>query len=235
MGSKTQARARRAGFTLVEMIIVMTIIAVLAGVALPAVGAAVDRAARDATRDEMRGVEEAVRGYFLDTLALPANANALMLDPGVAGWSGPYLTGGIQTAGAAANEFDLDGWQVPYQLTIAGDLWTLRSAGADRAQGTNDDIVMAVDVTRERRQLTTDRLEVINQAIRLYNDDWLSPPPPQAPDPLSSSWPSALGQLVTRGYLPNATEYATDGWGDDFVRIGASGPVVQVRSVNVGS
>ena len=235
MKLRRTAKGRRAGFSLVEMVIVVTIISILAGIALPAVGATLDRAARRATQDEMRSIEEAVRGYFMDTLALPGAAVDLQQDPGVVGWSGPYLSGAVQTAGAAAGEFDLDGWQVAYRLVRSGDLWTLTSAGPDRTQGSADDLALTVDVTRERRQVTTDRLRIINQAILLYNDDWLSPPSPQVPDPLSSSWPAALSQLVSRGYLPNASEFATDGWGDDFLRVGASGPVVAVRSANVGS
>lgn len=233
--SHTRPAANGAGFTLVEIIVVMLIITVLAGVAIPVAGQAVNREAKKATRAEMQGIDEAVRQYFLDTSALPGSASALSVDPGVPGWSGPYLSGGVDTAGAGATDFDQDGWGVAYRLSMAGDLWTLASNGPDRAAGTTDDVVMAVDVTRERRALTDERVLVINLAIRLYNEDWLSPPPPTAADPLSDTWSTAYTQLVTRGYLPNATEYRTDGWGIDFVRVGSGGPVVAVTSANLGS
>ena len=229
-----RAPGHHGGFTLVEIIVVMLIITVLAGVAIPVAGQAVNREAKKATRAEMQGIDAAVRQYFLDTGALPANASALSVDPGVAGWSGPYLSGGVETSGAGASDFDQDGWGVPYTLSTSGDQWTLRSNGEDRTAGTADDVVMAVDVTRERRTLTDERLRVINLAIRLYNEDWLSPPPPTSPDPLSDTWSTAFTQLVTRGYLPNAPEYRTDGWGDDFVRVGAGGPVVAVTSTHIG-
>ena len=180
-------------------------------------------------------MDEAVRLYFLDTGALPATAGDLSADPGgVAGWSGPYLSGGVGNGGASSSDFDRDGWQEPYQVSVAGDVWSLTSAGPDRTRGTGDDLVIDVDITRERRRVTDERLAVINLAIRLYNDDWLSPPPPQSADPLSDTWSTAFAQLVARGYLANATTYQSDGWGDAFVRLGTSGPVVAVTSSNTG-
>ena len=238
MKSPRQISAARtsvgSGFTLVELIVVMLIITVLAGVAVPVAGKVFDRKAREATQDELRAFDVAVRAYFLDTGALPTTAANLYVDPGTSGWAGPYLSGGVG-AGASTVDFDEDAWGVAYQRSSTGDQWTLRSAGPDRSFGTADDLILDVDVSQERRDLTVDRLDVINLAIRLYNEDWLSPPTPQVPDPLSDTWSTAYGQLVARGYLSNATEFRTDGWGADFVRTGTSGPVVSVRSVNVGN
>ena len=224
------------GFSLVELVVVMLIITVLAGVVTPVASKIRDREARKATTAEMQNVDQAVRMYFLDTAALPVNASALTADPGgVAGWSGPYLSGGVGNGTGSSADFDMDGWRVPYVASVAGDIWTLTSAGPDRAQGTSDDLVLDVDITRERRQLTDERVAIINLSIRLYNDDWLSPPPPTVADPLSDTWSTAFGQLVGRGYLANSTTFLTDGWGDSFVRVGSSGPVVSVTSINTGS
>lgn len=234
MRTRTRTRRARGGFTLVELVVVMLIVTIMAGVAVPVAARAIDREAKKATLAELRGIDQAVRQYFLDTGGLPAGAGALLVDDGATGWAGPYLSGAVQVAGAGTGDFDMDAWEVPYALTVAGDVWTLRSAGPDRAQGTSDDIVLAVDVTTERRDLTAERLQVINLAIRLYNEDWLSPPAPAVPDPLSASWPTAFGQLVTRGYLPNASAYRTDAWGADFVPVGGSSPVVAVGSPNTG-
>lgn len=228
-------RTAQAGFSLVEIVVVMTIMAIMVGVAVPVASKAIDREARKQTEAEMRGMHEAVRQYFLDTGNLPANALALMQNDGRAGWSGPYITGGIQQAGAGATDFDEDGWGVAYNLTILGDTWTLRSAGPDRTMNSTDDVILGVDITAERRDITSERLEVINLAIRLYNEDWLSPPSPATPDPLSASWSTAFTQLVTRGYLPNSTEYQTDAWGSNFTPVGGASPVVSVTSPNLGS
>lgn len=214
----------------------MLIVTVMAGVVIPVASKLQDREARLATRTEMQSVEEAVRLYFVDTGVLPAAASALSVDPGsLAGWSGPYISGGVGNGASSSSDFDSDGWRVPYSVSSSGDVWTLTSAGPDRAQGTSDDMVIDVDITRERRTITDERVAVINLAIRLYNDDWLSPPSPQVADPLSDTWATAFAQLVSRGYLANAAAYLTDGWGDSFVRLGSSGPVVAVGSSHTGS
>ncbi len=226
---------KESGFSLVELVVVMLIITVMAGVVAPVASKIRDREARKATTTEMQNVDQAVRIYFLDTAALPATASALTADPGgVAGWSGPYLSGGVGNGTGSSTDFDLDGWRVPYVISVAGDVWTLTSAGPDRIQATSDDLVLDVDITRERREITDERLAVINLAIRLYNDDWLSPDPPTAPEPLSDTWSTAFGQLVGRGYIANSVTFLADGWGDSFVRVGTSGPVVSVTSTHTG-
>lgn len=218
---------RASGFTLVEMVVVITIMTIVAGVAVPVAGKLFNREATKATRTEMRAFDDATRMYFADTGVLPTTAGEFTTDSGVAGWAGPYLSGGVD---AASLDFAEDAWDNAYNLSIAGDVWTLTSNGPDRTAGTTDDLVLTVDVTPERRSTTFERLEVINLAIRLYNEDWLSPPSPSIPDPLSTSWPTAHAQLVSRGYLPNDPEYATDGWGVDFQSVGGVAPVVAVES-----
>ena len=228
-------RRTEGGFSLVELVVVMLIITVMAGVVTPVASKILDREARKATTSEMQNVDQAVRIYFLDTGAVPSTASALTADPGgVTGWSGPYLSGGVGNGTGSSADFDMDGWRVPYVVSVAGDVWTLTSAGADRTQGSADDLVLDVDITRERRELTDERLAIINQSIRLYNDDWLSPAPPQTADPLSDTWSTAFGQLVGRGYIANSTTFLSDGWGDAFVRVGSSGPVVSVTSAHTG-
>ena len=225
----------QSGFSLVELVVVMLIITVMAGVVTPVASKIRDREARKATRAEMQNVDQAVRMYFLDTAALPSSPSALTSDPGgVTGWSGPYLSGGVGNGTGSSADFDMDGWSVPYVSSMSGDIWTLTSAGPDRAQGGTDDLVLDVDITQERRQLTDERLAIVNQSIRLYNDDWLSPPAPTVADPLSDTWSTAFGQLVGRGYIANSATFLADGWGDSFVRVGTSGPVVSVTSVNTG-
>lgn len=233
---RSSASKRRGGFTLIELVVVITIMTVLAGLVVPVASKIFDRDARKATTAEMQGIAEALSLYFVDTGQLPASPQHLAVDPGsVTGWAGPYLSGGVGSSGASATDFDEDGWGEAYTVGMAGDVWTLTSMGPDRSAGTSDDLAITVDVTPERRRLTQDRLAVINVAIRLYNEDWLSPPSPAIPDPLSDTWSTAYAQLVSRGYLANSPDYLSDGWGSAFVRTGTSGPVVEVTSPNTGS
>ena len=104
----------------------------------------------------------------------------------------------------------------------------LRSAADDGTFDDADDIVYTVDVTPVRRESTLDQLATVNQAIRLYNAQYL----PGAP--LSTKYATLLQTLVSKGFLPASAPYASDGWGKAFVPDPAGkSPVVAVTSVNL--
>jgi hypothetical protein len=151
---------------------------------------------------------------------------ALHEDPGLAGWTGPY----VQTTGrdlrTGGNAVELDGWSFPYALTRSGpSVLELTSPGADGVVGHLDDHTVRVDVTRIRRAVTLERLATINQAITLYNADF------HTSDPLPGSWPLVLSKLVARGFLPAAAPFENDGWDRPFVPDPpARLPVVRVAS-----
>jgi general secretion pathway protein G len=80
------------GFTLVELLLVLVILALIAGLVLPGIigkaeGAKVKAAATTISRLSM-GVET----FYLDTGAAPESLNELVNEPGdVRGWNGPYV------------------------------------------------------------------------------------------------------------------------------------------------
>lgn len=69
-------KARHGGFTLVELLIVIIIIAILAGMLLLATGSATDSA--DATKliNDVRNVKGAAMMFYVDNNSWPSNANA---------------------------------------------------------------------------------------------------------------------------------------------------------------
>ncbi|MBI4137113.1 type II secretion system protein GspG [Candidatus Roizmanbacteria bacterium] len=93
-----------AGFTLAEMLIVISIVGVLLIAA--AVGGinVLNRSRAEATAHQIQEIEAAVKVYFLDTRSFPpslslGNAanparNGLLTEPagGVPGWNGPYIS-----------------------------------------------------------------------------------------------------------------------------------------------
>ena len=83
----------RAGFTLIEMIVVIAIMSIIVGAAIPVTSKALTYTARKETRSELQGLADASTEYFRDTLAKPAQVADLLVDPSVSGWSGPYLPG----------------------------------------------------------------------------------------------------------------------------------------------
>jgi len=113
--SMRQRRRRRgglgakAGYSLLEILIVLTIIALIAALVGPRLFAQLDRSKVTTARVQVRALETALATMRLDLGRDPTQAEGLDLlvkaDRGaVAGWSGPYLSGGLP----------LDPWGHPY-------------------------------------------------------------------------------------------------------------------------
>ena len=218
----------QSGFTLIELIVAITIISILAGAAIPVTAKVVTYQARKATHTEQSAIVEAAGNYFADTNALPSSVADLLVAPlGVAGWTGPYMPGVSADSLSGLTTYQVDGWSRPYRVTVAGDTWTLESSGQDGTFGTSVDLQIVLNVTFIRREKSLATLKTINQAITLYNG--VTPALPA----LSTIWSTAFSQLVGQGLLPNDTAYSMDGWGDAFQADPAGmAPVVRVRSTH---
>ncbi|HVS19976.1 MAG TPA: prepilin-type N-terminal cleavage/methylation domain-containing protein, partial [Planctomycetota bacterium] len=183
------------GFTLLELIVAVAILAILAGAAIPVTAKVLTHKARQATRDELSQLGQAASECFRDTGVLPAGIADLIVDPGLAGWSGPYLPGVVTDQLSGASGYQVDAWSRPYDYATSGDTITLTSAAEDADFGSADDLVLEIDVTWIRREKTLEQLRVLNQAIVLYNGQY------QSSDPLPANWTLALNKLATRGFL----------------------------------
>ena len=120
----------RQGFTLIELLVVMVILGLLAALVGPRlfghVGAANQKAAK--TQIEMLG--QALDAFRLDVGRYPSTSeglNALVTNPGVEGWNGPYLKKGLPN----------DPWKRPYIYQSPGEHgdYDIVSNGADGAPG----------------------------------------------------------------------------------------------------
>jgi general secretion pathway protein G len=120
----------RQGFTLIELLVVMVILGLLAALVGPRlfghVGAANQKAAK--TQIEMLG--QALDAFRLDVGRYPSTSeglNALVANPGVDGWNGPYLKKGLPN----------DPWKRPYIYQSPGEHgdYDIVSNGADGAPG----------------------------------------------------------------------------------------------------
>jgi type II secretory pathway pseudopilin PulG len=132
-----------AGFTLVELVIIIVILGILAAVAIPKFGEMSDSSKDVATRKEMNELRRAIvgspdvvaggrlvnAGFEGDTGKLPGRLEDLVTRPdSIApydrltrlGWNGPYIDG---TGGS----YLADAWGVPYQYNPA--LRQLQSVG----------------------------------------------------------------------------------------------------------
>ncbi len=130
-------RNRKQGFTLIEVLLVLAILVILGGM----VGIYFQRiqgnAYSDAALSQMRMFETNLKLYRLDTGVYPTTEqglDALQTQPsGLAKWRGPYLESAVPA----------DPWGQPYQYKLDGDSYLIWSFGADRQDGSEDDVSTA--------------------------------------------------------------------------------------------
>ena len=83
--------SRRNGFTLVELLVVIVILSVLTAIGAPKLIDQIDKSKWDLTKPGMKTIETAIDSYILNCRQLPSNLNDLVANPGISGWTGPYL------------------------------------------------------------------------------------------------------------------------------------------------
>ncbi|MDM8546358.1 type II secretion system major pseudopilin GspG [Candidatus Venteria ishoeyi] len=136
---KRQHKHRQSGFTLMELLIVMAIIAMLAGLAVPNIIDSFGGAQRDGAKGQISALETALDSYRLDVGKYPANLDALIKNPGSnKRWNGPYLK---------KQSLPQDPWGNDYQYRKPGrhnnpyDLYSMGPDGQEGGEGENEDIV----------------------------------------------------------------------------------------------
>jgi general secretion pathway protein G len=125
-------RNTQAGVTLIEMLVVVTIIALFAAIVAPKLLGKADAAKVTAARSQMQQLSTALGMYKLDTSTFPTTEmglNALRNRPeGVTQWNGPYLP----------QDAPNDPWGHPYIYKYPGDHGDepdITSYGADGQPG----------------------------------------------------------------------------------------------------
>jgi prepilin-type N-terminal cleavage/methylation domain-containing protein len=201
----------RAGFTALEAMIAIAVLAMLAAAAMPVATRAITSSARKATRAELVQLGTAAQSYFRDTSAAPRRIRDFVREPDAAGWSGPYLPDTDADDPEGSWDLASDAWSHEYRLANTGDVLTITSAGPDAALDTRDDVRIHVDFTPLRRAETLAELETIQRAVDQYNDTL------GAEAPLAADWSRALSTLVEAGCLHDCEVYATDAWGNPYV------------------
>jgi len=131
-----QPFSRRA-FTLVEILLVVTIIGILAALVIPRIAGTGERARVTAAQADINGgIKSALGQYEVDNGFYPKSLNDLIQQPSNAkNWHGPYLD---------PPQLPLDPWQNPYIYYYPGkhnaSSYDLLSVGPDGKEGTDDDI-----------------------------------------------------------------------------------------------
>lgn len=122
------ARSSQAGFSLIEIIVVVVLIGGIVAFAASRILGGGDRAKVNLAKAQVQTLAEKVQQYEMDTGGLPQALADLARAPGNAGgWLGPY-----------AKEAELnDPWNRPYVYVVPGDgkPFSLTSLGADGQPG----------------------------------------------------------------------------------------------------
>jgi general secretion pathway protein G len=118
----------RRGFTLVELLLVLVILALIAGLVLPGIIGKAESAKAKAASSSISRLSMSVETFYLDTGNTPSSLEALVNEPpGVKGWNGPYIKKSLLN----------DPWGQPYQYRVPGEHgdFDIQSFGADRQRG----------------------------------------------------------------------------------------------------
>jgi len=183
----------RVGFTLIEVVVAVAIVAIMAAAITPLAYREITRAREEATLDELAALRNGLLEFYEDTGRFPSEAEglgALLTDPGANGWQGPYVGGGN---GLPLVEATTDAWGDPYLYDLrpttvpagAADL-IVASGGIDGAVtfgsvggtwtvgGAGDDLLALVAVGPVNRGKLEDcetELKAIAEAARRYFED----------------------------------------------------------------
>jgi general secretion pathway protein G len=132
---------RQAGVTLIEMMVVVTIIALFAALVLPKMLGQADKARKTKASAQINAYLTALGSYKLDTGIYPTTEQGLQSlrtkPENVNNWQGPYVQ----------KEIDNDPWGRPYIYKYPGehgddpDLISLGADGQAGGDGMNADIV----------------------------------------------------------------------------------------------
>lgn len=129
-GLRTLPRA----FTLIEILLVMTIIAILAAIVIPKMVGRSEQARQTAAHADLSSIKTALDAYEVDNGFYPKSLQDLIQQPGNArNWHGPYL-----------DNLPQDPWGNPYVYAFPGrhnpNGFDIYSIGPDSKAGTDDDI-----------------------------------------------------------------------------------------------
>ncbi|NQT21241.1 MAG: type II secretion system protein GspG [Planctomycetes bacterium] len=175
MVAELMTRLRRSGapqcsaFTLIEMVVVIGIMALMVGIAIPVVGASLRATEASETKNTMKALAEGIENFYQDTDIFPTVLEELVTTKKkVTGWSGPYVNEGF--SGSKDNIY-YDAWQNLFQYQATTSTATVRSWGPNRKEekGGGDDIDFVVDVTSLLRSKNQKLLDEVNAAIQAYN------------------------------------------------------------------
>ncbi len=132
-------QSNRRGFTLVELLVVMVIIGLIAALVGPRLFPKLGKGKQSAAKAQIELLGQALDQLRLDTGRYPTTQeglSALMINPGIDKWEGPYLK----------KDLPNDPWGRPYNYQCPGthgeyDLLSFGRDGSPGGEGEDADVV----------------------------------------------------------------------------------------------
>ena len=127
------------GFTLIEIMVVVVVIALMGAIIAPTLFSKVEQAEKTRVTQDVRVIDTALKFYRLDNFKYPASGEglgALMSNPGSSeSWNGPYL-----------ETQPVDPWGNPYRYSNPGthgktiEVYSFGADNVEGGEGSNGDI-----------------------------------------------------------------------------------------------
>lgn len=134
--TKIEMSDKEAGFTIVELLVVLVIIGLIASFAVPQVLRYLGSARSDAARVQIGNIESAMELYYIDNLKYPESEEgigALSVRPANAErWNGPYLKGAEKLRDPWGNAYT-------YKINTENGEIIITSLGRDGKTGGEDE------------------------------------------------------------------------------------------------
>lgn len=125
---KSEKRDSRAGFTLVEILLVVAILGILAGVAVVSLKGRTQAANITAARTSIQAISTAIDTYEVDNGVFPPSLQNLLTKGSELNWNGPYLKDARMPKSP---------WGEEFIYTLKGDSYELKATKPDGSFVTN--------------------------------------------------------------------------------------------------
>ena len=120
---------RSSAFTLMEIMVVVGIIMLLAGISIPVISKSLGKGQKSAATLQIQGFENAITNFQIDIGHIPKDLNELVKNNGNKKWDGPYLK---------KKDIPVDPWGNAYLYEVSSSSavgYKITSYGSDGAPG----------------------------------------------------------------------------------------------------